>query len=104
MERRTVPSYVGFGYPAEPDIRAILNDRVAGAAEIDIDVFAVVHTELPARDHDHAMLDRSDMGRAIHLPTYQEALLDIINGQAGIGFPVGGGNGHVNNAVAQEGD
>jgi len=41
-------TYVCFWDPSKPDIRAILDDRIAGAAEIDIYIGAIVHAELMA--------------------------------------------------------
>lgn len=58
---------MGFRNPAKADIRAVLNDRVARAAEIDVDILAVMHTELAACNYYDAVLNTSNMGRTIGL-------------------------------------
>jgi len=97
--KKTKHTHIGFRYPAEPDIRAILNDRITRAAEVDIDILAVVHAELPARYHNGTVFHASDVGRATNLAANQKTFIDVFNSQACKGFAVGGGNGHVDNAV-----
>lgn len=97
-------TYVNAGFPTESDIAAVLDDRVAGTAEVDVYIGAVVHPELSTVNHENAILHPRDMGRAVDLATNEETLLDALDGQAGIRFSVGGGNGHVDYAVAKMGN
>ena len=92
-------TYVSFGYPTETDIRAVFDDRVARAAEVDIDIAAVVHAELATRDNYDTVLDSSNVCRAIDLATDQQTLLDSLCSQTGIRLSIGGGNGHVHDTV-----
>lgn len=94
-------TYIGSGYLAEPDIRAILDNGIARAAEVDIHVVAVVHTELAARYHHDAMLHPSDVSGAVDLTADKEAFFDTSDSQTGIGLSIGSGDGHVHDTVPQ---
>lgn len=97
-------TYVNTGLPTESDIAAVLDNRVAGTAEVDVHIRAVVHPELPTVNHENAILHSRDMGRAVDLATDEQTLLNALDGQTGIRLSVGGGNGHVDYAVAKMGD
>lgn len=97
-------TYVNTGLPTESDIAAVLDDRVAGTAEVDVHIRAVMHPELPTVNHENAILHPRDMGWAVDLATDEQTLLDALDGQAGVRLPVGGGNGHVDYAVSQMGN
>jgi len=58
---------MGLGNTAKANIRAVLNDRIARTAEIDIDILAVMHTELAACNYYDAVLNASNVGRTIGL-------------------------------------
>lgn len=58
---------MGLGNPAKANIRAVLNDRIARTAEIDIDILAVMHTELAACNYYDAVLNASNVGWTIGL-------------------------------------
>lgn len=90
--------------PAKPDIRAVFDNRVAGGAEIDINIGAVVHPELATGNDDDTVLHPGNMGRAINLAADQQALFDSLDCQAGIRFPVRRGYRHVNDAVTEGGN
>ena len=45
-ERNKGITNIGFRYPTKPDIGTVFDDWIARAAEIDIDIAAVVHAEL----------------------------------------------------------
>lgn len=96
--------YIGFGYPAKTDVGTILDDGIAGAAEIDVHIPAVVHAELAARDHNDAVINTSDVRRAVDLTADQKTFADTLDSQTGIRFSVGCGNRHVHDAVTQGGD
>lgn len=44
------------------------------------------------------------MSGPIDLPADQKALSDSFDGETGIGFPISGGNGHVDHAMAERRD
>lgn len=93
--------YIGFRYPGESDVGAILDDGITRAAEVDIHVLAVVHAELSARDDDDTVIHSRDMCWSIDLSTYQQTFLDVFDGQASIGLAIRGWNRHIHHAVPQ---
>lgn len=92
---------MGFRNPAKANIRAVLNDWVARATEIHIDVLAVMHTELAACNYYDAVLNASNVGRTIGLVAEQKTLLDIPYSHTGIWLSIRSGNGHVHDAVSK---
>lgn len=58
-----------FGDPTKANIGTVLDDGIAGATKIHINVAAVMHAELAAGDHHDATFNTSDVGRAIDLAT-----------------------------------
>ena len=97
-------TYVNTGFPTESDIAAVLDDRVAGAAEVDVHIRAVVHPELPTVNHKNAVLYPSDMGWAVDLATHEQTLFDALDSKTGVWLSVGSGNGHVDYTVTEMGD
>jgi hypothetical protein len=78
-QRKRSNTYICFRYPAKPDVWAIFNDGITRAAEVDIDIFAVVHAELLAGYDDDAVLHASDVCRASSLTANQKAFLDALD-------------------------
>lgn len=96
----TEKTYISSRHSAEADSAAIFNYRITGTTQIHIDVGTVVHPKLATGDDNHAVLYTGDVSRSVNLATDNEAFLDALNGQTGIGFPVGGRNRHVDDTVA----
>lgn len=58
-----------FGDPTKANIGAVLDDGIAGAAKIHINVAAVMHAELATGNHHDATFNAGDVGRTIDLAT-----------------------------------
>lgn len=94
-------TYVCFWYLSESDICTILDNRVAGAAEIDIHVGTIVHAELMARHDDDAVFDAGDVSWSVDLTANQKTLLDPLNGEARVWLPLCGRYRHVHDTALQ---
>jgi hypothetical protein len=62
-------TYVSLWNPPKPDIGAVLDNWVAGGAEIHVYILAVVHAELATVDDDDAIAYSSQMCRSTNLTT-----------------------------------
>lgn len=63
-------TYVCLWNPTKTDPGAVLDNGVTSTTEINIDIGAIVHSELPTRYHDDAVLYTRDVCGPIDLPTY----------------------------------
>jgi hypothetical protein len=94
-------THIRFWNAAKANIVGVLNDRVARTAQVHVDVMTAVHAELSTGHHNDTVLDVGNMDGAIYLPTDEQRLPDIFDGEARIGFAVGGRNGHIDNTSSQ---
>lgn len=88
-----------FRQRGKPYARAVLDDRSAGAMQVDVDVVTFMHAELAAFDDEDAVLDASDVGWAGDSTTEEERCRDVVDGDAGERCGCRGGNGEVEDAV-----
>lgn len=93
-------SYISLRYPGESDIRAIFNNGITRATEVDIDIFTVVHAELSARDDDDTVIHSSNMCWSVDMTTDQQTFLNVRHRQAGVWLAVRSWDRHVNNTVS----
>lgn len=77
----------------------VLDDRSTSALQVNITVSTLVHPELFACHHDHAILDSRHMRGSIHLAANQQALFDVLQRQTGQGLAADGGHGQVDDAA-----
>jgi hypothetical protein len=94
-------THICSGNSAKPNVAAIFNDWVAGAAQVHVHASAAVHAELATGHHNDAIFDAGYMCWPINLATYQQALVDILHSETGIWFAVCSGYGHINDAMVQ---
>ena len=61
---------------------AVLDDRVATAEDIEVDVVAVVDADLARGDYHHSVLEARQVRGAVHAPHDDQAAVDVLDGQA----------------------
>lgn len=79
MKARITVTYVYSRYLRKSNICAVLDNRVAGCAQVDINVGTVVHAELSAGNYDGTVLYIGDVGGTINLSANEQALLDALD-------------------------
>ena len=92
-------AYVKVRQRGKPYALAVLDDRSAGAMQVDVDVVTFMHAELAAFDDEDAVLDASDVGWAGDSTTEEQRCRDVVDGDAGERCGCRGGNGEVEDAV-----
>lgn len=97
-------TYICLGDPAESDSAAILDDRVAGTAQIDVHVDAAMHPELSTGYDDGAVFHAGDVGWSVDLTTDEETFFDAIDRETGVWLAVCGWYRHVHHAVSERYD
>lgn len=93
-----------FGDSRKANSATVFDDRVAAAAQVNVDVDTVVHAELSARDNKDAVLYACYMSWPFHLPTYKKTFFDALDCQTGKRFTIRGRDRHVHYAVTQRRD
>ncbi len=76
------PTYICARQRRKAHGAAVLDDGPACAVKVDIDVGALVDADLSSGHDDDAVADAGDVGRAVHVAGDDEALGDVLEGQA----------------------
>lgn len=82
----------------------VLDDRSTRALQVNVTVPTLVHPELFACHHNHAILYSRHMCGPVHLAADQQALVDVLQRQTGQGLAIDGGHGQVDDAASERGE
>jgi hypothetical protein len=82
-------TYMAGGDGSESNVLAILNNRSASTMEININIFAFVHSNLPRCNNNNAVFNGGNMSSASHVTSDYQRLLDILQDEASKGSTIG---------------
>ena len=97
-------TYIALGNLSEADVTAIFNNRTTGAVEIDINIFTIMHSDLPRCHHNDAVLNSSDVSSTCDMTCNDQRLFNVLQCKSSEWGTICSGHRHINNASIQPGE